>query len=420
MTITQNDSVAAAGGLAGRRVVRLQAENFKRLKAVDIAPEGDVVLLTGANGQGKSSVIDALWAALGGRAAMAGLDRPVREGADRASVSVDLGDLVVTRRWTGGRSTVTVTTADGVKYPGGADEVLKTLAGKVGFDPLAFINAGPSDQMAMLLGVVDLPFRPEEVAAQRAELLADRRAAKKAEAAAKAHLDALPPVPPGVPDEEVNLSRLANELQDIHTRNADRRRAAADVVSCENLVAELEARLTAARESLELNRGHVARLGEVEDPAPVQTQLANAENINAMVAAKERRADAEVLWREASGRVDTLGRAIEELDEGKAAALAAANMPVPGLGFDDDGVTLNGLPFSSASSAEKLRASTAIGMAASPELRVMWVRDGSLLDRASMAELEAMAAANDFQLWVERVDETGTVGIVIEDGEVAR
>jgi energy-coupling factor transporter ATP-binding protein EcfA2 len=402
----------------GRRVVRLQAENFKRLKAVDIAPAGDVVLLTGANGQGKSSVIDALMVALTGRKGMAAIDRPVRDGADRAEVRVDLGDLIVTRRWVGERSEAVVTTPDGVKYPGGADAVLKTLANRIGFDPLAFINAGPSDQLNMLLGVVELPFDPAELARQRTELMADRRAAKKAEDAARAAYEAMPPVPAGVPDEEVNLSALANDLQDVLTANADRARARTDVERAENYVAELEARLAAAREAAELARGHRDRLGPVVDPAPYQRALAEAENVNAMVAAKERRADARVVYETAAERTAAVSDAIVELDEYKAAALAAAAMPVPGLGFDDDGVTLNGLPFSSASSAEKLRVSTAIGMAASPELRVMWVRDGSLLDRASMAELELMASENDFQLWIERVDESGTVGIVIEDGEV--
>ena len=35
-----------------------------------------------------------------------------------------------------------------------------------------------------------------------------------------------------------------------------------------------------------------------------------------------------------------------------------------------------------------------------------------------MAEVERMAAERDMQVWVERVDETGKVGIVIEDGEI--
>ena len=35
-----------------------------------------------------------------------------------------------------------------------------------------------------------------------------------------------------------------------------------------------------------------------------------------------------------------------------------------------------------------------------------------------MMQIEAMAAEQDFQVWIERVDENGSVGVVIEDGEV--
>ncbi len=46
------------------KIVQLQAENVKRLKAVEISPEGHIVEITGRNGQGKSSVLDAIWWAL--------------------------------------------------------------------------------------------------------------------------------------------------------------------------------------------------------------------------------------------------------------------------------------------------------------------------------------------------------------------
>ena len=48
------------------RIVRLQAEGFKRIVAVDITPEGDLVEVRGNNENGKSSVLDAIFAALGG------------------------------------------------------------------------------------------------------------------------------------------------------------------------------------------------------------------------------------------------------------------------------------------------------------------------------------------------------------------
>ena len=50
----------------GLRVIEMYAENVKRLTVVQIAPAGDVVTISGDNGQGKTSVLDAIMWGLGG------------------------------------------------------------------------------------------------------------------------------------------------------------------------------------------------------------------------------------------------------------------------------------------------------------------------------------------------------------------
>ena len=42
------------------RIVRLEAENVKRLKAVAINPTGAVIKVAGKNKQGKTSLLDAI------------------------------------------------------------------------------------------------------------------------------------------------------------------------------------------------------------------------------------------------------------------------------------------------------------------------------------------------------------------------
>lgn len=109
---------------------------------------------------------------------------------------------------------------------------------------------------------------------------------------------------------------------------------------------------------------------------------------------------------------------MEAREKAKADAISAAQLPVQGLGFGDGVVTFNGIPFDQASSAEQLRVSMAIAMASNPKLRVIRITDGSLLDEDSLAAIADMAKAEDYQIWIERVDATGKVGILIEDGQV--
>jgi recombinational DNA repair ATPase RecF len=41
------------------KITKLIAENVKKLSVVEITPDGNLVQITGKNGQGKSSVLDA-------------------------------------------------------------------------------------------------------------------------------------------------------------------------------------------------------------------------------------------------------------------------------------------------------------------------------------------------------------------------
>ena len=60
------------------RIIQLKAENFKRLKAVQIVPgDSSIVKITGANEAGKSSVLDAIMSVFECREVPG---KPIRDG----------------------------------------------------------------------------------------------------------------------------------------------------------------------------------------------------------------------------------------------------------------------------------------------------------------------------------------------------
>jgi hypothetical protein len=79
------------------KIIALQSENVKRLKAVHIKPDGSMVVIRGDNGAGKSSVLDSIMYALGGTALCA--PQVIRNGQEHAEVTIDLGE---SRRHRGG------------------------------------------------------------------------------------------------------------------------------------------------------------------------------------------------------------------------------------------------------------------------------------------------------------------------------
>lgn len=51
-------------------------------------------------------------------------------------------------------------------------------------------------------------------------------------------------------------------------------------------------------------------------------------------------------------------------------------------------------------------------------MKIIRIQDGSLLDDANLAVIAEMAQKGDYQIWIERVDASGKVGIVMEDGAI--
>ena len=410
-------------------VVGLQVENFKRVQAVNISPDPEqpIVAISGKNAQGKSSVIDAIWAALAGAAATRGTktNKPVKDGADKATVRVDLGDLIVTRTWNkAGKSTLTVTNADGAKYSS-PQAMLDDLIGTLTFDPLAFTRLTARDQVAALMEVVDLDVDLDALDTQRAELYNQRteigRDRKK--------LGDTPEIDYRLPEQETPATELLDRI--TAAQNArDNERAAADQVAqtarqLEQLNKQrddLDKQIAATEQQHDEYQANLSAAAEAarnsENPETLRDQLADLDRTNAAIrsnnAAKQHAAQAEELDKAYATKTDE----IAALDKTKADALAAATFPLDGLSFGDDGVTYNSQPLGQASAAEQLRAATAIAAALNPTVRVIRIADGSLLDSESRAALEDMARAENFQIWLELVDETGELGVVIEDGKV--
>ena len=169
----------------------------------------------------------------------------------------------------------------------------------------------------------------------------------------------------------------------------------------------------------------LAQLTPIESPtdvAQLRTELAQAQKVNESVRqvaqARIRKTSLEKVASDAAILSDELTVAMRARDKSKNDAIAAAKMPVEGLGFGNELITLNGLPFNQASDAEQLRASIAISMRSNSKLKVVRVRDGSLLDNDSFALLAKMAAENGMQVWVETVRSVTDSAIIIEDGRV--
>lgn len=428
------------------KIVQLHAENFKRLGVVEITPEGNLITVGGKNGHGKSSVLDAIYVALKGRAVAP--PRPIRKGEEKCVIRLDLGDLVITRGFheKAGNTytdTIKVEDAEGRRY-GKPQEVLNALLGEVGFDPFEFVNLKPKDQVARLLEMVPLTVDLDELREADESDYLNRRDVNRDVSRLEAQLAGIPKeeVPADLPDRSALTEQLGNAANtnaalqremDRRDQEAARARAMIDkadeeadhAAALRKQADELDASAADRRKSAEAIEKELAGLdpvGEFVDTDDLRAKLREAEEVSAVVDRQNRRAAIAKELEEARAKSQAFTDAMEARAKQRNAALAEADMPVEGLAIEIDEkgeptLTWEGLPFDpdQISTAAQLRVSTAIGMATNPQLRVLRIMDGSLLDEDSMRMLAEMAEAEDFQLWVEVVGDGG-VGIVMENG----
>ncbi len=143
------------------RIIKFEAKNVKRIRAISIQPDEkqDVVLLTGRNRQGKSSVIESIFYALGGKSAIP--SKPIRQGEKEASVTLDLGDYLVERRFTEAGSYLDIKTKAGFKAPSPQTFLASRLGGYAA-NPLEFLRLKTDEQVKALQSLIDIKFDPTE------------------------------------------------------------------------------------------------------------------------------------------------------------------------------------------------------------------------------------------------------------------
>lgn len=417
------------------RIIGLTASNIKRITAVEIAPEGDVVQITGKNEAGKSSVLDAIWWALEGKGAIQ--DKPIRRGEVEAYVRLDLGKVKIFRSFqrvgTDDYTTkLTVKLENGIK-PTNPDTLLKSLINHLSIDPLEFSRMKPDKQYEIVKSFVpDFDFDGTEK--QIKELFDERTALNRRLRDDKGRYEEGAADFANVPNELADDDALQKKLRDISVENAKRddlearrsdlrRRETAIAGNVEDINGEIERmkkRLASEMDSLERCRKAISEIEipDIVDTSDIEQELAEARRINERVREKKRYAEFQSEYDGIAAKAEGLTDEITKLKVGMAKAIENAELPVDGMTISDGTVLLDGLPFDQASSARKLRTSMAIAMAMNPTIRVIEIREGSLLDSEGMKIVAEMAAEHDFQIWMERVDDSGEVGIVIEDGTV--
>lgn len=430
--MVSKSSVSAPSSEVGpQQIVALQIENFQGLRFVEVDLTADTVEVSGPNGSGKTSFLDAIQFMLG--TAKGTNEEPVRIGADKCKVLGRLSDYIVTATQTKtGTRNVTIKDAAGNPIDMPPQKFLDLLRTERCFDVGEFYRLSPRDQADEMRRVLGLSEMFAKFDADLAEATQMRRDAGRELDTVKGALANIPDV--AGPDKEQDAASVREEHQAAIRQiahNAEQRKWLR--TSRETITGLCERVALLSRQLEDAKAAHAAAVRDVESATPdiealvdpdvtaIEKRLGELDQLNRIARQRaERKALAE-RREQITRRHDEQDRRIEDVRERKRKALKEANIPVKGLTFDDDGsLRVDGVLFSQVNRAMQMLVSAHVAMRQAPHLRVMLFRDASLMQPETIKTLRDLAHQFGFQLILEVDVAKAAAGqnIVLEEGRV--
>lgn len=400
------------------KINTLELENVKRIKAVTLTPaENGLTIIGGRNGQGKTSVLDAIAWALGGEKFKP--SSPARNGSViPPHLKIELSNGLIVER-SGDNSRLKVTDPNGKK---GGQQLLNEFVETLALDLPKFMSANAkskADTLLKIIGVGDelhrLDGEEQRLYNQRTEIgrIADQKEKYAREM----------PVYSGLPEEPVSASELIKSQQGILARNGENQRKRAKLAEIQReynaKATELE-QLTKRVEELKSDLETALKTAEAledESTAEIEENIENIEELNAKIRANLDREHAAAEAADIRAQYDELTAKIDDIRAARAKLLNGAEMPLEGLSVENGELTYNGAKWDCMSGAEQLKAATAIVRKLNPNCGFVLLDKLEQMDADTLQEFGEWLESEGLQVIATRVSTGGECSVIIENGE---
>ena len=372
------------------KINKLEIENVKRVKAVKLEPTANgLTVIGGRNGQGKTSVLDAIAWALGG-------DRYRPSQAQNAESIIPPhlklvmnNGLVVERK--GKNSDLKVTDPQGRKS---GQQILNEFVEQLALDLPRFMESSGKEKAQTLLKIIGVGDQLAELEQKEKELY-NRRLAVGQIADQKKKFADEQTYYPDAPKDLISPSELIRQQQEILARNgenqrkrervqelqAQQRQLEANIKSLEDELGRYQARLEQVNQDVEIACKSAEDLQD-ESTAELEKSLADIEEINRKVRANMDKEKAEEDAQEYKNQYEALTSEIRDTRQKKVELLSGADLPLPELAVQDGELIYKGQKWDNMSGSERLKVATAIIRKLNPNCGFV------LLDKLEQMDLE--------------------------------
>lgn len=399
------------------RITSLELENIKRIKAVQISPtETGLTVIGGRNGQGKTSVLDAIMWILGGERYRP--SEPKREGSvtpPYGKITLSNG-LIVERK--GKNSDLKVIDPSGNRA---GQQLLNEFISQFALDLPKFMNGNNKEKADTLLQVIGVGDKLYELDQQEKELYNQRRTIGQIADQKKKYAAELP-VYPDVPAEPISATELIKKQQEILAINGENQRKRQRLAKLQSeadtlrgQIEELLAKQAKIHSDLEIAQMDAKDLQD-QSTAEIEKSIVDIEEINRKVRMNLDKEKAETEAQEYTNKYEAHTERIEAVRKERANLLDGANLPLEGLSVEDGELAYKGFKWDNLSGADQMKVGVAIVRKLNPKCGFVLLDKLEQMDLDTLKEFSAWLKQEGLQVIATRVSTGDECSIIIEDG----
>lgn len=437
------------------KVQKVVIKDFKGIEDLAMNVNGQHVILIGDNELGKSSALDAIWTNLSAKRIP---QQPIRQGAVRAEVMVVVGNdelkYEIERKYTEKGSYLEITSPEGFKTSKIAN--LTSLVGDIDLDVFDFVELsktvpGRRDQVTIIKKFLndetikkldDNSFKISQIKETRSGLnvrINDLKGLVNT-GAAKFDFDDV---------EKFTDHKDLNVIQDKYQKAIEHNTGWTNIVNkwCDTSLPEAieidevtdaieEAKVGKCneidlaikgkngeierlkKEIVELSKNKEGRIAyydgeklvvkdfKKEDTATLKEEYETGKTHNDKVDKVKEHLKNKTELEEKKKDYDTWSSKVTKIEQETRQIITESEVPVKGLTFDEDGLFLNGLPFTEEqlSTSELMEVGVELAVAKNPKVKIIRINRGESLGEKKFDNLIKFCNKKGYQLFIEKVD----------------
>lgn len=393
---------------------------------------GDWNVIGGKNGSGKSTVIDAIFGAIKGKTYFDSEPfRLVKHDKEKAVINLVLEgknrEIIINRTFSApteaepkGYDTLRIVDTSGEKL---GQKELNAFFSSFTIDPLHIARQKPKEQIDTIKEIAGIDTSEIE---NKALETYDKRTIENRELA---RLKGVITEYAGVEEvKEVSVSELIAERDkkqeenkeidniefSLNTKQTEIKDLDAEIEGLEAKILQLKEE---REESIEIMKAIEKdfKTKQKHDLQEITDKINKSEEINEKARKFKLKQENLKKYQDQENICNDLDKLYKDQLQAREDLIKNSNLP-DYISFDKTaGVLVNNIPFSQLNTAEQIKIAIQLGAILTPELKILHIKDGSLLDEDTLKIVKEVVEAHDYQVLIERVWEEKLDTIIMRE-----